>query len=637
MVAFRLLSDPRQLALRSRALWRFLLIALLCIVLGVYWLNRASAPEQPARRVRALQTTDAGAPAPRPKTRTAPPGGKLQVDPTCTAAASQRCVRGDVWSVDSCGNLEEKFDECEAQLCRDGVCESGDERPCTEPLEGRCDQERVRLCYAGRSLSIDCASQGLRCVFGDEGAECVAPIPPAERCTGAPTCNGDVLVQCVNGRALRTDCRTQRASCAQLDDARFPSCVTSLPDPRARARGCGPCGCAGDERQSEHVCDGRDDNLDGLIDEELDCGPVPVVAFVVTDRAGQSSHGPEDVQAELERANLLFAKSALSNPLSFVLEELIWLEDEALLDLDEHDFQQLVRDQRIHPARDHFYLPLVFTDAVSLGGATPKAGVSTLPNGTCGGLQESIGPDVGLVAVAKGRALTTVAHEIGHFLGLCHTHDQRTGVIRTAATTTNASSSAGDLGPSARAEREACQPTCRDEGDGLCDTPFDPGPEQCLYDAMCSTRCLHHDEPDPSNLMSYYTACRQGFSEEQMRLMQHSLALRRAWHPCLENACSCELGEGTCPVGMSCRLLSLGESGSSTRCGLDGPRGPAADCADTRECGQDTLCVAEQRSGVRRCVRPCIASAAGCECTAISDDLSYGLSVCLEDLTVGRR
>ncbi len=537
----------------------------------------------------------------------------------------QRCVQGDVWSLDGCGNLEDKLDECENQLCRQGVCEVEDETLCHEPPEGRCDRDKVRLCYAGRALTVDCARQGLRCASGDEGAECVPEIPASERCAGAPVCEGDVLVQCVLGRKQRRDCRAQRATCEQLADATAPSCVTDLPKAAALARGCGPCACEPDANARETQCDGHDEDGDGLVDEELDCGAVPVIAFVVTDRSGQTSHGPEDVQTELERANQLFAKSSVPNPLSFVLEELLFLADDRLLDLDGKEFQSLVFDTRVHPVRDHFYLPLVFTDTVSLGGETPKNGVSTLPNGTCGGLQESSGPDVGIVAVAKGRALTTVSHEIGHFFGLCHTHDVRSSAPRVV------------LDQTARgAAREACGPSCRDEGDGLCDTPFDPGPQECLYDATCGTRCLHDDEPDPRNLMGYYTACRQGFSDQQMRLMQHSLALRRGWQPCLNAGCTCELGRDACPVGMSCRPLSLDEPGNSTRCDLDGPYGPGSDCSDTRQCGQGTLCIAEQTSGVKRCVRPCEVSVPGCQCTPIGADLERALSVCIDDLTVGR-
>lgn len=525
-----------------------------------------------------------------------------------------------MWSVDGCGNLEDKVDECGHHVCRDATCEVDDEPPCLEREEGRCDGDRVRLCHAGRALTVDCAQQGLRCAYGDEGAECLPKVPKNERCTGEPYCVGDVLVQCVAGRALKVDCAAQRASCAELPDAAFAGCVTRVPDPTSLARGCGPCGCQSSD-EGEAACDGRDEDGDGFVDEGLDCGPVPVVAFIVTDGAGQSNHAPEDVQAELTYLNELFTQSAPQNTFKFELAELVSLADSTLLELDEDELQRLIHDPRVRPSRETFYLPLVFTDVVSHGGSTPKSGVSTLPNGTCGGLQESVGPELGLVVVSKGRSPTTVAHEIGHFLGLCHTHDQRIGAPRLL-----------NGGPTS--EAVACEPSCRGEGDGLCDTPLDPGPEQCLYDAMCQTRCAEGDEPDATNLMGYYTMCRTRFSEEQVRLMQHTLALRRAWHPCFEHACACELGADACPVGMSCRLVTAAGEAARTQCGLDGPRAPGADCNDGRECGQGALCIAERNSALQRCVRPCLSSLPGCSCTAMSSDSDDVPSVCIEDLTV---
>jgi hypothetical protein len=557
-------------------------------------------------------------PGPAPKHRPRPATPQTS-SPVCKPSAAQRCVEGDVWLVDGCGNKEEKLEECAEQRCLDDDCELPPVEPCREPAEGRCEGDVVRLCVAGRTRDIDCAARGLRCGVGDEGAECLPVIPLAERCTAPTHCAGNVLVRCDDGQATRVDCAALRAQCLRLPGLDKPTCV-EVRAVELSANSCGPCGCVG-KNSGETECDGRDEDSDGLVDEGVDCGPVPVVAFVVTDSAGQTSHAREDVEAEIAQVNRMFWGRARDDGeeegagLSFVLADVVPLAAPSLLELDQDELSRLASGPEVHPQRDAFYIPIVFTDSIVAGGETPKPGISTLPNGTCGGMQEGKGPDVGLLAVAKARYATTVAHEIGHFLGLCHTHDRQEAEPFVAY-------------PNAQTGKlQICEQLCLGQGDGVCDTPYDPGPELCSYGPDCHASCRVDAAPDAKNLMGYYASCRSAFSPEQMRLMQHTLALRRGWQRCLDTACPCRLGGSECPAAMSCRLGHAGGE-SVTRCALDGPRAPGADCRDTSDCGQGSLCLIEQGTGAQRCARPCLESGDGCTCTKVADDLS----VCVQDL-----
>ncbi|HEX6240143.1 MAG TPA: hypothetical protein VFZ61_04595, partial [Polyangiales bacterium] len=184
------------------------------------------------------------------------------------------------------------------QLCREGACDEPDLDPCIEPEQGRCDGSTVRGCHAGRAYNVDCAARGLRCHMGDEGAECAPPLTPEQRCTGPARCEGGLLLRCEQGELTRVDCSREGAVCANLPGERAPSCLRVLPGDALLGPGCDACGCP-PTAQNEQRCDGRDEDSDGYVDEGLDCGPVPVRAFVVADAQGNSSFAREEIEAEL--------------------------------------------------------------------------------------------------------------------------------------------------------------------------------------------------------------------------------------------------------------------------------------------------------------------------------------------------
>lgn len=596
--------------MKKRSLWRaFALVVVALTLLAVFSLRSRRAPILEVRPAEDAETPADAREEPKP--RRSPPkrprARPERPDAQCAPGAFQRCHEGDVWSEDSCGQLEAPIEDCGVQLCREGACELPDPEPCEEPSEGRCEGEVVHLCYAGRAERIDCAAQGMRCVQGEEGAECAPEIPRAERCRGASRCDGDVLVRCVQGRVERVDCTLTGATCSVLGQS-APACVQLLPALPTAA--CGPCGCP-PLASGEARCDGFDEDGDALLDEGLACGPLPVVAFVVVDAAGNGSYARDEIAGEVAHANQLLAGDDEHPGLSLELADVFELSEPSWLNLDEDTFQKLVDDPRLHPKRDRFYLPVLFTDRLEAEGGVPRVGASTLPNGTCGGMRRGHGPKVGLIAIAKGRASTTFSHELGHFLGLCHTHERGDGTRRAALE---------------GAALSLCEPSCTYEGDGVCDTPLDPGPGACAYDATCSVRCDRGEQPDVHNLMSYYTACRNAFTPDQWRIVQHTLALRRGVHPCLTAACDCDLGAMGCPAGMGCRP-ARGAADHAATCQLAGARPPGAPCESHRDCDAQSLCLTSDASAAR-CVRGCRGTTPGCECIATA----LGFSVCREDI-----
>jgi hypothetical protein len=611
------LKKPEPARIRKIAL----LLALSAVLAALFLAQlRERARERPEDLVEApVGTSPAKARRVRTANRTGA-GTRSDTARSCAPAAFLRCHAGDVWSEDSCGGLETKVEDCHGQLCREAACEEPDPEPCVEPNEGRCDGDVVRLCYAGRAQQIDCAARGMRCLAGEEGAECGPLLSMEQRCSGPVHCEGDALVYCRAGQRERVDCKRLGGRCEALGPAE-PRCVQHKLPLEASAA-CPACGCP-PSAQGERACDGRDDDGDGYVDEALSCGEIPIMAFVIGDSAGESSFARDEIEQEIERANTLLAQEADQPELRFVLAEFGVVRAENLLELSSEELSQLASDPRFHPRRDAFYVPVVFSDVLFAPGEVPRVGVSTLPNGYCGGVQRGHAPEVGIVGISKARSSTTLLHELGHFFGLCHTHDLSFG-LQTVAD------------DPARASAMLCDERCRHEGDGACDTPLDPGPDGCRYDAACRPLCVRGEAPDASNLMSYYTACRERFSPEQRRRFEHTLALRRGWHACLSIACPCELAGAECPVGMAC--VPGSDAAAAGRCVLAGPRAAGAECQTHAQCAAG-LCLVSARGSSRepntdakrelgRCVRACRAPLPGCTCT----ETSLGTSICREDV-----
>lgn len=581
----------------------------------------AEDPGSPLRQPDPAVTQGDEAPPPSP--RATPGDAASRSAGGCAPRAARACHEGDLWWVDGCGALEGPAQECGAQLCRDGACEEPDPDGCgVETERGRCDGAWLRACFAGRVVAVDCAAREARCVIDEEGATC-RPLREIEcEDEGAePICEGSALVSCQGGRLWRVDCAAQGASCDARPDGEGFGCVQVVGEGalaevgRREAEVCGPCGCEGGlpEPEREERCDGLDNDLDGEIDEGAVCAPVPLRVFVVTDAQGRGSSASADIEAEVARLNALFADEEGGLGISFVLQEVIALRRPAWRALEDGALQAVMQDEALRAPTEAFSIPLLLTDELFHGGA-PVAGLSTLPNGRCGGARRHAGAQspLGVIALSKGRSPTTAAHELGHFLGLCHTHESRPGVVQRVAE---------------QGSRLLACDGCLLDGDGLCDTPPDPGPPRCAVTLpACEVTCAREEaRPDALNLMSYYTPCRRLFTRAQRLELRRTLALRRAWHPCLQGeGCACG-PEAPCPAQMDCKpgVSSLGWS-----CQLVGGVSAGQRCGGAGDCAAGAVCLRAAGGAEPRCVRLCDEALSACDCAGAA---GLGFSVCRED------
>lgn len=544
----------------------------------------------------------AGAAATPPPPAAPPAAPPTQLVSSCESHASQSCAEGDVWWFDSCGVREDLADACGARGCQGARCREST-RPdprCVEVSEyGVCEGDRAVACLENRVFTVDCGARGQRCVTTREGARCL-PRDPRHGCEAGAlaSCRGDRLRECVDGYWAEVDCSARRASC--VSDGGGARCSESAaPAPRVLPA-------------SVELCNGADDDKDGSIDEAA-CDAIPLVAFV-PQTAGLTELETR-MAAELEIANAAFA------PLRFVWAKHVAVPSELRsVDFDRLDaIARLLSQQessivakrtRSAAGQDSdasglpFYVGVLFTERIR---AEPhKAGVSTLPNATCGGVRisDSLSPPYGVVVLADQRTPQTLSHELGHYFGLCHTHDD---IQRIAAAVADA-------------------PSCKRSGDAICDTAPDPGPDACGEVAPCDFYCAASSaRPDAANLMSYYMHCRRSFTPEQLAEVARGVELRRGWFPCLDpQDCPCKPGQGSCPAEMSCH--PRGGIAQPWSCELDGPNLPGAQCQNSSQCALGGICLSADASG-GRCVRPCVKSE---DCTCETVGLPF--QICMQDL-----
>lgn len=341
---------------------------------------------------------------------------------------------------------------------------------------------------------------------------------------------------CYSGRASAVECRTS-ADCSEADNCVRGHCTAGEVLPKKQ----------GDiVMEDEHSKDLPTECQDGAnayssFDPSQIC-PLRVLAMTEVVE-GVPVLSIEQIQAEMEAVNELFADSGIS----FMLTDVV-------------DFTQ---SDEVEQARgtDHITLAFYRNDSPVVGDWCGLAfrGPNTMPIAR---VKESC------AFVTGGLSIHTTAHELGHVMGLYHPFGADVEQV------------------------EALDSECYTDaaGDFLCDTPPDPeaGCDSVVEGGVCTVLCdpetLPGYSPDPGLTMSYYSdfcqSAATAFSPEQANVMK---CLADGEYQGLQQCTACELD--LCDDGNPCTNDFCDGDGCATEELEDG-----TDCGGGAAC-TDGICV----------------------------------------------
>jgi hypothetical protein len=222
---------------------------------------------------------------------------------------------------------------------------------------------------------------------------------------------------------------------------------------------------------------------------------IPVKVHVIRNSNGTGGLNTTDLENTFENLNSIFGAINVN----FTMYEGIdFIDDNELMSFSKGDEKTLEEDHYISGI-----LNIYFAEYLT------NASKSSI----CGYSENGDNKDIVVVKNNCSTNDSTLIHEIGHIFSLVHTH----GIDNSQITTELVDGS-----------------NCDTDGDGICDTPADPGLSYLNVDTFCNYTGNDTDAngdqftPDTGNMMSYsLKSCRTHFSTEQIIRMYTYFTLEK--------------------------------------------------------------------------------------------------------------
>lgn len=168
--------------------------------------------------------------------------------------------------------------------------------------------------------------------------------------------------------------------------------------------------------------------------------------------------------------------------------------------------------------------------------------VGGIESGVSGIATHPLSPvDRGSVVIA-GNVAKLLAHELGHYFGLSHTHAWGGSGFQDPNHPEYQQYVDDVVSLFNPVTQQPTSYTCWQTGDAICDTDADPGNAYCALGGCMSSSCTLNDplgkiyNPDKTLLMSYYDNCAYRFSPEQNQRMVTLYTGHPAWQFLFDNS-----------------------------------------------------------------------------------------------------
>lgn len=224
---------------------------------------------------------------------------------------------------------------------------------------------------------------------------------------------------------------------------------------------------------------------------------IPVQVHLIRETNGNSVLTLQDIQNELDSVNTFYTNAGL-----------VFYECQAAEMIDNSAYY----DYLSTTDQNYFLTNHYVNDVINLYFANT---VSTSNGPVCGYAFFPGGPDAAFLAASCAVNGSTLAHELGHYFGLLHTHGGSNDELADGS-------------------------NCATEGDLICDTPADPGLSNSVVDTGCQYTGTAMDNnnqfyvPDVTNIMSYSRkVCRTTFTQQQYAVINLTYFTERTYLSCI--------------------------------------------------------------------------------------------------------